>query len=104
MGTPNPVPFATEDDSSVFSTLMPNRGRAKFLRGTILLFLAGGALGWIAIATRVFSEFHARHSWPIAQGYVSDVNVKSYMGPSLRDHVPHYFVEYEVRFAFPQEQ
>jgi hypothetical protein len=68
------------------------------------LFLGGGTLAWIAIAARVFSEFHARHSWPIAQGYVSDVKVKSYTGPSLRDHVPHYFVEYEVRFAVPAEQ
>ena len=32
------------------------------------------------------------------------MHVKSYTGPSLRDHVPHYFVEYEVRFAVPAEQ
>jgi hypothetical protein len=74
------------------------------VRAAILLFLAGGALGWIAIAARVFSEFHARHSWPVAQGRVTDVRVKSYTGPSLRDHVPHYFVEYKVRFAVPTEQ
>ena len=74
------------------------------MRAAILLFLAGGALGWIAIAARVFSEFRARHSWPVAQGYVTDVHVKSYTGPSLRDHVPHYFVEYDVRFAVPAEQ
>jgi hypothetical protein len=74
------------------------------VRAAILLFLAGGALGWIAITARVFSEFHARHSWPVAQGHVTDVRVKSYTGPSLRDHVSHYFVEYEVRFAVPAEQ
>jgi hypothetical protein len=84
--------------------LMPNRGRTRFLRTAILLFLAGGTLGWIAIAARVFSELHARHSWPVAQGYVTDVHVKSYTGPSLRDHVSHYFVENEVRFAVPAEQ
>src|SRR6185437_3185664 len=49
-------------------------------------------------------EFHARHSWPVAQGHVTHVRVKSYTGPSLRDHVSHYFVEYEVRFAVPAEQ
>lgn len=74
------------------------------MRAAILVLLAGGALGWIAIAARVFSEFHARHSWPVAQGYVTAVNVRSYTGPSSRDHVSHYFVEYEVRFAVPAEQ
>ena len=92
------------NDSNFLAALLPNRGRTRFLRAAILLFLGGGTLAWIAIAARVFSEFSARHSWPIAQGYVSDVNVKSYTGPSLRDHVPHYFVEYEVRFAVPAEQ
>jgi hypothetical protein len=78
---------------------MPNRGRTKFLRGSILLFLFIGAMAWIVLAIRVFSEFHARHSWPIAQGHVIAVRVKSYTGPSSRDHVSHYFAEYEVRFA-----
>jgi hypothetical protein len=92
------------DDSNFFAALMPNRGRTKFLRGAILLFLFIGAIAWIVIAVRVFSEFHARHSWPIAQGYVAAVHEKSYRGPSLRDHTDHYFVEYEVRFAIPAEQ
>ena len=35
---------------------------------------------------------------------MTDVRVKSYTGPSSRDHVSHYFVEYEVRFAVPAEQ
>jgi hypothetical protein len=92
------------NDSNFFTALLPNRGRTRFVRAAILLFLAGGALGWIALAARVFSEFHARHTWPVAQGHVTAVNVKSYMGPSSRDHVSHYFVEYEVRFAVSAEQ
>ena len=59
---------------------------------------------WIAIAARVFPEFHDRHSWPVAQGYVSDVHVKSFTGHSSKEHVSRYFVEYEVRFAVPAEQ
>jgi len=35
---------------------------------------------------------------------VTAVKVKSYTGPSSRDHVSHYFAEYEVRFAVPAEQ
>ena len=103
MSTPN-IPPSPADDNIVFTALLPNRGRAKFVRAAILLFLAVGTLAWIAIAVRVFSELHARHSWPVAQGYVTDVRVKSYSGPSSRDHVSHYFVEYEVLFAVPAEE
>jgi len=104
MATPNIPSSYPITDSKFFAALMPNRGRTKFLRGAILLFLFIGALAWIVIAVRVFSEFHARHSWPISQGYVTAVHEKSYRGPSLRDRTDHYFVEYEVRFAVPAEQ
>jgi len=104
MATPNIPSSYPVDDGKFFTALLPNRGRTRFVRSAILLFLAVGALGWIAISARVFSEFHARHSWPVAQGYVTDGRVKSYTGPSSRDHVSHYFVEYEVRFAVPAEQ
>jgi hypothetical protein len=104
MGSPNISSSYPANESTLARALLPNRGRTKFVRAAILLFLAGGTLGWIAIAARVFSEFHARHSWPVAQGYVTDVHVRSYTGPSSRDHVSHYFVEYEVRFAVPAEQ
>jgi len=69
-----------------------------------MLFLAAGTLGCIATTGRTFSEFLARRSWPVAQGHVTDVRVRSYTGPSSKDHVPHYFVEYEVRFIVPAEQ
>jgi hypothetical protein len=104
MTIPNIPSNYSVNDGKFFTVLLPNRGRTRFVRAAILLFLAGGALGWIAIAARVFSEFHARHSWPVAQGHVTDVHVKSYTGPSSRDHVSHYFVEYEIRFAVPAEQ
>jgi len=104
MSTPSLPASQLVNESNFFAALMPNRGRTRFVRAAILLFLGGGALGWIAIAARVSSEFHARHSWPVAQGHVTDVRVKSYTGPSLRDHVSHYLVEYEVRFAVPAEQ
>jgi hypothetical protein len=104
MVTPNVPSSYPINDNTFFMVLMPNRGRTRFVRAAVLLFLAGGIFGWIAIAARVLSEFHARRSWPIAQGYVTDVHVKSFTGPSLRDHVSHYFVEYEVRFVVPAEQ
>lgn len=86
------------------AVLMPNRGRGMFPRGVVLLFLFVGALGCLSIVMRVLSEFHARHNWPVAQGLVTAANVKSFRGPSSRDRVEHYFVEFEIRFAVPAEQ
>jgi hypothetical protein len=104
MVTP-PIPLPDpEDENNFLRALVPNRGRTKFVRAAILLFLAVGALGSIVVAARAFSEFHARRTWPVAQGYVTDVRVKTYRGPSSRDHVSHYYVEYEVRFAVPAEE
>jgi hypothetical protein len=104
MSTPRLPASQLVNDGNFFATLMPNQGRTRFLRGVILFFLVVGALGCLSVAVRVWSEFHARHSWPIAEGYVTAVREKSYTGPSSRDHVDHYFVEYEVRFALPAEQ
>lgn len=104
MLTPNIPPSYPEKENGFFTALLPNRARTKFVRAAVLLFLVGGTLGWIAITATVFSELHARHKWPLAQGHVTDVRVKSFTGPSLRDRVPHYFVEYEVRFAVPTEE
>lgn len=104
MATPNIPSSYSANDNIFLTTLLPSRGRARFVRGAILLFLAIGTLAWTVIAARVFLEFHARHSWPIAEGYVTDVRVKSYAGPSSKDRVPHYFVEYQVHFAVPAEQ
>ena len=104
MAIPNPVSFPSDNDSRFFAVVMPNRGRTRFLRGAILLFLFVGTMVCLVLVVRVLSEFHARHSWPIAPGHLTAATVKSYRGPSIRDHVDHYFVEYEVRFAVPVDQ
>jgi hypothetical protein len=47
----------------------------------------------------VLSEFHARHSWPVAQGVVVAREVKSNKGrPGNLTRYTHYWVEYEIRF------
>jgi len=104
MSTPSLPSSRPVNDSNFFTVLMPNQGRVRFLRGVILFFLVVGALGCLSVAVSVLSEFHARHNWRVARGHVTAVDEKSYTGPSLRDHVAHYFVEYEVRFAVPAEQ
>ena len=83
---------------------MPNRGRTR-LRGAALLFLAFGALGcFFPSLYACYRNFTPAIAGPVAQGVVTTAEVKSYTGPSSRDHVTHYFVEYEVRFAVPAEQ
>jgi hypothetical protein len=104
MSTPSLPSSQPVNENAFFSALMPNRGRTRFLRGAVLLFLVFGALGCLSVTVRVLSEFYARHRWPVAQGVVTAAEVKSYTGPSSRDHVTHYFVEYEVRIAVPAEQ
>jgi hypothetical protein len=104
VATTNITPSRVSNASNVFETLLPNPGRTKFVRGVVILFVAVGALAWLVLTARILSEFHARRSWPIAEGRVIDVRVKSYTGPSSKDHISHYFVEYEVRFGVPIEQ
>jgi hypothetical protein len=83
---------------------MPNRGRTRFLRRAIRVFVWIGVFGCIFVAVNIFSEFHARHRWPIARGEVTAAHVKAFYGGSARQHYPNYYVEYEVRFAVPPNE
>lgn len=84
---------------------MPNRGRTRFLRGVALLFLAIGVLGCLSVGASVLSEFHARHSWPVAQGLVIAKDVMSSKDrPGNTTRYTKYWVEYDVRFGVPASQ
>jgi len=105
MTTPSALPSQPVNDVSFLSALMPNRARTRFLRGVVLLFLVFGALGCLSVGASVFSEFYARHSWPVAQGQVTAAEVKSNKGrPGNITRQTNYWVEYEVRFAVPARQ
>jgi hypothetical protein len=92
------------NQSAFYTALMPNRGRTRFLRDTIRVFVWIGVVGCLFVAVNIFSEFHARHSWPIAPGEVTDAHVKAFYGGSSRQHYPMYYVEYGVRFAVPANE
>jgi len=103
--TPNLPASQAINDGAFSIALMPNRGRTRFLRGVIRFFLWVGALGCVSVGVRVFSEFHARHSWPVAQGEVVAAEVKTNKGrPGNTTRYTNYWVEYEVRFGVPVEQ
>jgi len=87
------------NESAFFLALMPNRGRARFLRGAIRFFLGVGVLGCLSVGVSVFLEFYARHSWTVARGEVVTADVKASEGGTGRQHYTNYHVEYQVRFA-----
>src|SRR6266404_3734769 len=93
------------NDTGFLATLMPNRGRTLFLRGVARLFLVIGILGCLSVGARVYLEFHARHSWPVAQGAVVAKDLKSNKGsPGNLSRYTSYWIEYEVRFGVPADQ
>ena len=49
-----------------YRALMPNRGKTRFLRGVIRFFLLVGIIICLSAGTKIFAEFHARHSWLIS--------------------------------------
>ena len=102
MSTPSVPSSQPVNDTGILDPLMPNRGRTEFLRGVALLFLGIGVLGCLSVGASVLSEFHARHSWPVAQDLVIGEDVKSNKG--RRGNITRYTnyrVEYEVRFGVP---
>ena len=103
MSTPSsPLPF--DNDNGIVASAMPNRGRTKFLRGVAGLFLIFGVMGSISVGVEALVEFHARHSWPIAQGIVIMQDVKSNqdLPGNLSRHTT-YWAEFEVRFSVPAD-
>jgi hypothetical protein len=93
------------DDIGILAQLLPDRGKTKFLRGVAILFLAFGGLGSLSVLWDVFTELHARHSWPVADGFISSREIKSNKGrPGNTTRGTRYWMEYEVRFAVPAAQ
>jgi hypothetical protein len=105
MSTPNVS--APADDNGFLAQLLPNRGRARFLRGFIWIFLAVGVLGGLSLIWDVYADLHARHTWPLADGEVvsaSQKDSKGVPGATSTEKHTRYWVEYEVRFAVPADQ
>jgi hypothetical protein len=98
-------PIPPVNGTGFLASLMPNRGRAQFLRGVVLLLLGFGGLGSLAVAVDVLSEFHARHSWPVARGVIIAAGVQSNKGrPGNITRRTNYRVEYELKFSVPASQ
>jgi hypothetical protein len=93
------------NDTGIVAQFLPDRGRTKFLRGVAILFLGFGGLASLFVLLDVFGELYARHSWPVADGFVYAHDVKSSKGrPGNTTRQTMYWVEYGVRFGVPADQ
>lgn len=107
MSTPNISAPEPTDGNGLLAQLLPNRGRARFLRAFIQIFLIVGVLGGLSLSWDVYADLHARHTWPVADGEVisaSQKNSKGIPGATSTEKHTRYWVEYEVRFAVPADQ
>jgi uncharacterized protein DUF3592 len=107
MSMPNISAPAPADDNGFLVQLLPNRGRARFLRGFIWIFLAVGVLAGLSLIWDVYADLHARHTWPVADGEVvsaSQKDSKGVPGATSTEKHTRYWVEYEVRFAVLADQ
>ena len=78
MSTPNISAPEPADGNGFLAQLLPNRGRARFLRVFIRIFLAVGVIGGLSLIWDVYADFHARHTWPVADGEVLSASQKSF--------------------------
>ena len=107
MSMPNISAPEPTDGNGFLAQLLPNRGRARFFRGFIWIFLAVGVLGGLSLIWDVYADLHARHTWPVADGEVlsaSQKDSKGIPGATSTEKHTRYWVEYEVRFAVPADQ
>jgi len=75
-----PTAPAPADDDGFLAQLLPNRGRARFFRVFIRIFLAVGVLVGLGLIWDVYADLHARHTWPVADGEVISANQKDSKG------------------------
>jgi hypothetical protein len=107
VSTPNISAPEPTDGNGFLAQLLPNRGRARFLRGFIRIFLAVGVLGGLSLSWDVYADLHTRHTWLVADGEVisaSQKDSKGVPGATSTEKHTRYWVEYEVRFAVPADQ
>lgn len=72
------------------------------------IFLAAGVFGLVDRVATISADLHARQTWPSADGAIVSANqTDDDANPSLKVSLSdrkRYWVEYEVRFAAPEDQ
>ena len=90
------------------NAILPNAAYARFLKLISVVFLIVGLLVLLERVWTLGADFHARRTWPVAEGRVvsarqADDSDLSRRSGSLSGHTQ-YWVEYEVSFALPPDR
>jgi hypothetical protein len=98
----------SSDGSVGSSALFGNEGNARMWRALSGLFLAVGVLALLIHIWDVFADLRARRNWPITDGEIVSAQQRDDSDLSLKtgsiSSRTRYWIEYEVRFAVPQDR
>jgi Protein of unknown function (DUF3592) len=108
MSTSTIAPPPGTDESGWVTTLFPNSGHARLFKVMAGIFLAAGIFGLVDRVATISADLHARRTWPSVDGEIvsanqSDDDANPSFKVSLSDR-KRYWVEYEVRFAVPEDK
>lgn len=100
--------IAPPPESDWLTACFPNSGRTRLWKVIAGIFLAAGIFGLVDRVASICADLHARHTWPSVDGEIlsanqTDDDEKPSFKVSLSDR-KRYWVEYEVRFAVPEDQ
>ena len=102
------APPPETDESGWVTTLFPNSGHARLVKVMAGIFLAVGIFGLVDRVATIFADLHARRTWPSVDGEIVSANqTDDDANPSFKVSLSdrkRYWVEYEVRFAVPEDQ
>jgi Protein of unknown function (DUF3592) len=102
------APPPETDESGWVTTLFPNPGHARLLKVMAGIFLAAGIFGLVDRVATISADLHARRTWPSVDGEIVSANqTDDDANPSFKVSLSdrkRYWVEYEVRFAVPEDQ
>lgn len=102
------TPPPETDESGWVTTLFPNSGHARLVKVMAGIFLAAGIFGLVDRLATIFADLHARRTWPSVDGEIVSANqTDDDANPSFKVSLSdrkRYWVEYEVRFAVPEDQ
>lgn len=108
MSIPTIAPPTGKDESGWVTTFFPNSGYTRLWKVVAGIFLAVGIFGLVDRLATISADLHARHTWPSADGAIVSANqTDDDANPSLKVSLSdpkRYWVEYEVRFAVPEDQ
>lgn len=108
MSTSTIAPPTGTGESAWVTALLPNSGRARLVKVLAGIFLVVGIVGLVERVTNFSADMYARGTWPSAEGAIvsakqTDDDENPAFKVSLSDR-KRYWVEYEVRFAVPEDQ